>query len=111
VIGLPVSNPVRAAAYRLLAELPGVRDLGAVRDVRGRAGQAVAFVEDDPRSGSFEVRLIIDVHTGQALAQERRAVQPRGRWSWIAPGTLVGYQAVLFSGTTDANPPKVDIVN
>jgi len=111
VVGLPVSNPVRAAAYRVLAELPGVRDLGAVRDVRGRAGQAVAFVEDGPRSGSFEVRLIIDVHTGQALAQERRPVRPRGRWSWIAPGALASYQAVLLSGTTDDKPPKVDVVD
>ena len=111
VVGLPVSNPVRAAAYRLLAELPGVRELGTVRDVRGRAGQAVAFVQDSPERGSFEVRLIIDTDTGRALAQERRAVRPRGRSSWIAPGTLVGYEAVLVSESTDDSPPKPDIVN
>ncbi|MEW2384688.1 CU044_5270 family protein [Micromonospora sp. NPDC047707] len=111
VIDLPVSNEVRAAAYRMLAELPGVRALGTVRDVRGRAGQAVAYVEDSPGIGRFEVRLIINPDTGQALGKEMRAVEPRGHWSWIEPGAISTYQLVLVSKTTDYNPPKVDVTN
>jgi hypothetical protein len=111
LVDLPVGNTVRAAAFRLLADLPGVRDLGPVRDVRGRTGQAVAFVQDSPVIGSFEVRLIIDPDTGQALGQERRAVRPKGPWSWITPGDLAGYQAVVASTYTNDDPPRVDVSN
>lgn len=111
VIGLPVSNAVRAGAYRMLASLPGVRGVGAVTDMRGRPGQAIAFVQDEPAFGRFEVRLIIDSDTGQALSRESRAVQPRGPSSWLPPGTLSGYELVLVAKTTDENPPKVAVPN
>ncbi|HEX5594709.1 MAG TPA: CU044_5270 family protein [Micromonosporaceae bacterium] len=111
VIDLPVSNEVRAAAYRMLATLPGVRGLGVVHDMHGRPGQAVAFTQDSPGNGRFEVRLIIDPDTGQALAKEFRAVEPRGPWSWIAPGELSSYQLVLVSKNTNDNPPTVDVKN
>ncbi|GAA4565066.1 hypothetical protein GCM10023176_12320 [Micromonospora coerulea] len=111
VIDLPVSNKVRAAAYRMLATLPGVRGLGAVHDIHGRPGQAIAFAQDNPAIGRFEVRLIIDPDTGQALAKEMRAVEPRGSWSWIAPGALSTYQLVLVSKNTNDNPPTVDVKN
>ncbi|MFU8873641.1 CU044_5270 family protein [Micromonospora sp. SL4-19] len=111
VIDLPVSNEVRAAAYRMLATLPRVRGLGVVHDMHGRPGQAIAFTQDSPGNGRFEVRLIIDPDTGQALAKEMRAVEPHGPWSWIAPGTLSTYQLVLVSKTTNDNPPTVDVKN
>jgi hypothetical protein len=107
LIGLPVSGAVRGAAYRMLAALPGVRDLGEVHDARGRAGQAVAIVLDEPEVGTFEVRLIFDPATGQGLAYERRAVAPTGRYAWLKPGTLSSYLLLLAPQTTDANPPKV----
>ncbi|MER7890179.1 CU044_5270 family protein [Micromonospora sp. NPDC094482] len=111
VIDLPVSNEVRAAAYRVLAALPGVRGLGVVHDMHGRPGQAVAYTQDSPGNGRVEVRLIIDPDTGQALGKELRAVQPRGRASWIAPGALFAYQLVLVSEGTDDNPPSVAVKN
>jgi hypothetical protein len=111
LVDMPASSAVRAAAFRLLADLPGVRGLGAVRDVRGRAGQAVAFVQDSPVIGSFEVRLIIDPDSGQALGQERRAVRPLGPQSWIAPGDLATYQMVVAETYTNDNPPRVDATN
>ena len=111
VIELPVSNEVRAAAYRMLATLPGVRELGVVHDMHGRPGQAVAFQQDSGGNGRFEVRLIIDPDTGQALGREMRAVEPRGSWSWIAPGALATYVVVLVSKNTNDNPPKVDVKN
>ncbi|MFD1082320.1 CU044_5270 family protein [Micromonospora andamanensis] len=108
VIDLPVSNEVRAAAYRMLATMPGIRELGTVHDLHGRPGQAVAFMQDSPGIGRFEVRLIIDPGTGQALAEERRAVEPRGHLSWIKPGAISGYTLLLVSEATDASPPTVD---
>ncbi|MEV0153852.1 CU044_5270 family protein [Micromonospora sp. NPDC050686] len=111
VIDLPVSNEVRAATYRMLAALPGVRGLGSVHDMHGRPGQAVAFTQDSPGNGRFEVRLIIDPNTGQALAKEMRVVKPRGLWSWITPGAMSTYQLVLVSKNTNENPPTVDVKN
>ncbi|MGK5737605.1 CU044_5270 family protein [Micromonospora sp. URMC 103] len=107
LIDLPVSNGVRAGAYRMLATMPGVRGLGVVHDVRGRAGQAIAFAPAGHRNG-LEVRLIIDPDTGQALAEETRVVEPRGSWSWMAPGALYTYDLVLASKGTDEDPPTVD---
>ncbi|MBQ0892055.1 CU044_5270 family protein [Micromonospora sp. U56] len=109
VIDLPVSNEVRAAAYRMLATVPGVRGLGVVHDMRGRPGQAVAFAQDSPGNGRFEVRLIINPDTGQALAKEMRVMEPRGSWSWLAPGALYTYDLVLVSKNTNDNPPAVDV--
>jgi hypothetical protein len=111
VTDLPVTAATRAAAFRLLAELPGVRGLGMVRDLRGRAGQAVAFTQELPTIGTFEVRLIIDPATGAALAQERRAVRPDGQRGFLAPGAMSTYHVVLESTTTDDSPPRPDIVS
>lgn len=111
VIDLPVSNAVRAAAYRMIATMPGVRGLGAVHDMRGRPGQAVAFTQDSPAIGRFEVRLIINPDTGEALGMERRAVRPHGPQSWISPGSISSYVLVLVSTSTDDNPPTVDVTN
>ncbi|MEH0830128.1 MULTISPECIES: CU044_5270 family protein [unclassified Micromonospora] len=111
VIDLPVSNEVRAAAYRMLATVPGVRGLGAVHDMRGRPGQAVAFAQENPRNGRSEVRLIINPDTGQALAKEMRVIKPGGSWPWIAPGALYAYDLVLVSKNTDDNPPTADVEN
>ena len=86
---LPVSPAVRAATYRMLADLPGVRLRGAVKDQRGRPGVAVDFL----RNGS-ESRLIVDANDGRALAEE----------SWHG-GTLLSYQAILSAGYTDEVPP------
>jgi hypothetical protein len=49
----------RSAAYRLLATIPGVQNLGTVMDNRGRSGSAVAFA-DHNINGSFQDQLIID---------------------------------------------------
>jgi hypothetical protein len=106
VIDLPVSKEVRAAAYRMLATMPGVRGLGVVQDTRGRRGQAVAFA-----GHGLEERLIIDPDTGRALAREIRVVEPGGGYSWMAPGALYTYDLVLVSGSTNDSPPAVDAKN
>jgi hypothetical protein len=71
VMDLPVTPAVRAAAYRMMADLTGVTLLGEVTDQRGRSGMAVAYTHDGD-GGPVEFRLIIDPDTGQALAEENR---------------------------------------
>ena len=63
MLDYPVSTAVRAAAFRLLADMPGVRSLGQVTDPLGRQGVAVAIPY--PRE---ELRVIFDPATGTHLA-------------------------------------------
>jgi hypothetical protein len=100
IIHMPVRPEVRGAAYRMLDALPGVRDLGAVQDVEGRAGQAVAITEQS-RDGTHERRLVIDPATGEALSTEHRVVRPDGSTE------LIYTELVLSIGSTDESPPEV----
>lgn len=106
---LPVSSDVRAAAYRVLADMPDVRAVGTVTDQQGRSGAAVAITEE-PEGGSgsggglMEFRLIVDEETGQALALETRLVEPRAYLSWITPGALFNYTLLVRGQLTDETP-------
>jgi hypothetical protein len=114
----PSTPAVRAAAYRLLAELPGVRDRGAVTDPLGRAGVAFTFNVNEEQSGvrmadtggPQEVRLIFDPESGQPLAWETHQLQPVDYLSWVPAGALFSYQAVVQTRWTDEAPPKVSDV-
>ncbi len=105
VMHLPVTPPLRAAAYRMLAGLDGVHSLGPVTDRHGRAGTAVAFDYTgradpmDPASpvGPMQVRLIIDLPTGRALAMESYSLHG-------GTATLQRYTVMLSSYYTDRPP-------
>ena len=108
----PATPAVRAALYTLLAGLPGVRSLGAVTDVAGQAGVAVAHTEKYSRCGSqidltssgsgggalfssctVQQILIIGPDDGMPLAAELRYVSlPPGR-HWPVPDGLFSYEA------------------
>ena len=103
---VPVGAPVRAAAFRLVAGLPGVRTLGEVADQRGRKGQGFAFTSVSAVGGSIEHRFVIDPATGRALGQESRVLRPAGTTARHAPGSLLYYSVVLKQWSTDATPPK-----
>jgi hypothetical protein len=93
----PLSPTVRAAVYRMLADLPGVRSLGRATDPKGRQGQAFTRTADGLDGGMGTSRIILDPETGQSLALE----------SYERPGgPRTGYTAVLTSGPTDT-PPTV----
>ncbi|WP_213451429.1 CU044_5270 family protein [Rhizomonospora bruguierae] len=103
VFDLPVSPRVRAAAYRMLADVPGVTSLGTVTDQRGRAGMAVGFARKGDGGHWSQTRLIIDPRTGQALANESWDLgsghAPR------ATGTLQSFTLQVSAGFTDEDPP------
>jgi len=65
LLDTPAAPKVRASAFRILADLPGVRGLGAVRDESGRSGQGVEFA-----NGVHTERLIIDTATHLILADK-----------------------------------------
>jgi hypothetical protein len=85
ILGTGGASPMlRATVFRLLATIPGVRDLGTVRDVLGRSG--VAF-EVAPMQRYTCVttscpvsEMVLDPTSGQLLAQA--SLSPRGRAMW-----------------------------
>ncbi|MFI0448599.1 CU044_5270 family protein [Actinomadura sp. 6N118] len=95
-VGL-VRPKLRAAAYRVLADLPDVRSLGEVTDQRGRRGQALerTGAESEGVSGNTD-RTIIDPRTGAPLAAESYEKGPGGR--------LLGFDLVTHYEYTDQAP-------
>ncbi len=92
---LPVSPEVRAAAYRLLAELPDVRDLGKVTDHAGRPAYGVAL--PGPR-GERERRLFFDRKTGRPLGTAFVALHGRH------PDRVTAYSTFTAMHWTDEAP-------
>ncbi|GAA1579559.1 CU044_5270 family protein [Actinomadura kijaniata] len=68
LISQPTTPKTRAAAFRALAAMPGVRSLGRTSDPRGRKGAALAFTFTGPK-GPTEFRLIVDTGSSQVLAR------------------------------------------
>ncbi|GAA2354753.1 hypothetical protein Cme02nite_48020 [Catellatospora methionotrophica] len=99
VIDLPVPPRVRAAAYRMLAALPGMTSLGPVTDQHGRAGIAIGLT----RQGDFgksQARLIVDRTTGQALARE----------SWVG-NRAASWTVLLGARWADGPLPQASTLN
>jgi hypothetical protein len=61
----PAAPAVRAAAFRLLASLPGVRNEGKVRDALGRTGTRIVVAYGDRQHEA-----IVDEAAGQILASK-----------------------------------------
>jgi hypothetical protein len=100
----PVPAGVRAAAYRALAEMPGVTSIGSTHDELGRAGVGVRIPAGQgmfavpgsvrPVAGGTLIRtLIIDPHTSHVLADEMSAGSRPLR-----------HTAILAVGWTDEAP-------
>ncbi|MBL3666514.1 CU044_5270 family protein, partial [Streptomyces sp. M2CJ-2] len=98
---LPVSPQLRAAAYRVRASLPGVRDVGEVTDRSGRPGYAVELRNPRP-GGEGKRRLIFDRETGLPLSGESYATSARDGYR---PGELVSYTTYTAMRWTDQAPP------
>jgi hypothetical protein len=105
VFNLPVSPQVRAAAYRIFADVKGATLLGTVSDQLGRTGMSVGFVRKGDFGNWTQFRLIIDPQTGQALAQESWDLGT-GK-SPAANGRLVSRSLLVSASFTDDTPPAV----
>ncbi|GAA0439047.1 hypothetical protein Acor_68600 [Acrocarpospora corrugata] len=107
VIDAPVTPEVRAAAFRMLADLPSVESLGRVTDSTGRSGTAIAIETDsktqvdDPDKGVLQDRLIIDEKSGRALAREYVVVKPGGFQKGLKVGDIASASTLVDSGWVD----------
>ncbi|MGI5290934.1 CU044_5270 family protein [Nonomuraea polychroma] len=95
----PVTSETRAAAYRLLASVPGVTAVGQVTDALGRAGHAIEYTSGEfappNHAEATRTRLVIDPVSGRPLSIETRSA---------ADGLLLTYTAIQDSRWTDSNP-------
>ncbi|MFG6195078.1 CU044_5270 family protein [Nonomuraea sp. JJY05] len=106
----PLSAGTRAALYRMVADLPGTRALGRVRDAEGRWGLAVGWT-DVLADGQTERRLIVNETDGDLLSIQHVIVKP---WTYDPPGItgLTGlptgtvYEELVYHrpGWTDTPP-------
>jgi hypothetical protein len=106
MLSMPIKPEVRAATYRMMAALPGVRSLGSTKDIDGRTGNGVAIQETD-RFGVVQDRVIIDPATGLPLAQEYVYQKANGARSWLTPNDVWYAQVYQSLGWTNDSPPKV----
>jgi hypothetical protein len=100
---LPTSPRLRAALFRVLAELPGVKLLGRQRDRLGRGGIAVAVT---PPGGPDRVReeLLFDPATSNLLQTQTvlLSTSSASRGPSMPAGTVVGYTEFLSRGVVDS---------
>ena len=94
----PVRPAVRAAAFRLLAQVPGGQETPGVQDPLGRAGIAVWWGKrGDPNDGF----MIIDPETTMLLASEGFAGTP----AWVyQPSTMTDYDIYVSVGWVNRLP-------
>lgn len=69
---LPVNGQVRAAAYTMLADLPGISVVAQATDQLGRPGAGVEYTFRNADGPDQTTRLIVDLATGTMLAEEHR---------------------------------------
>jgi hypothetical protein len=121
----PISAQARAATFRVMAALPGVRSLGPMTDPLGRNGYALAPGGQSPNAvpGNYNPLkvILIDPLTGSVLATEEIGPMPRTLrcLSWdnsnhcagsayygrSYPSQVDSYVAVISEGWTNAAPP------
>ncbi|MEU9388269.1 CU044_5270 family protein, partial [Streptomyces sp. NPDC048279] len=101
LITMPVKPGVRAAAYRVMAGLPGVRVVGHVTDPLGREGVGVEFPDAYPTPlGTTRERLVVDPSTGSMLSDQTLLLEPsaRAEKAGLKAGTTVSNEATTRMG-------------
>ncbi|MEV0403828.1 hypothetical protein [Actinoallomurus sp. NPDC050550] len=94
----PGSPKLRAAVFRVLAGMPGIRNKGLTKDVRGRTATALATRSSDGR-GTFDVELLLRPGTYQVLGTETVLVSGRGaETQGMKPGTVFTQELFLEMG-------------
>jgi len=101
----PASPKLRAALYRVLADIASVRTTEEVTDPLGRTGTAVGVTRTAPDMGAYEDRLIIDEATGTLLARVAASIVPPAQKDWAVGGVPQHYQAYRTARWTDGPLP------
>jgi hypothetical protein len=100
VMGDPVRPAVRAAAYRVLASVPGVQVKPGIRDITGQVGTAVWLSHPGDRAVDYE---LIDPANGYLLGDENITVT---RLLGLPPGSVLTYNERVSSGWTSTLPSQ-----
>ncbi|MEU6995137.1 CU044_5270 family protein [Streptomyces sp. NPDC046465] len=93
----PASPQLRGALFRILADAPGVRLVGDVRDSKGRAGVAVEVTRKSwyrvgsakPVTHRTKDRYVVDPRTGLLLETTHKLLDrdaPVDRYTWLEVG-------------------------
>jgi hypothetical protein len=94
----------RAALFRMLANLPGIRSIGSVKDAHGRPGIGLAPPWMNRVDGTVvEYQLILDPRTYDILG-DQMIVKKAGK-DGVRPGALFSYGYTLSEGWTNQSPP------
>jgi hypothetical protein len=104
LISLPSTPAIRGAAYRLLASLPDVRNVGPLTMPGGGRGEAIALTETQA-PGTFDSILVFDPATGSTVGTEHRMISGTDVDAPVPPGTIYQYEVVTHIGWTDSAPP------
>ncbi len=98
-----VRPAVRAAAFQVLADVPGIRMKPGVRDPEGQTGTAVWQDSDIGYGLHYETTYnIIDPQTGNIIASDTVAQTPV---AGAAPGTVLYFSAFTSAYWTNRLPP------
>ncbi|MET9251783.1 hypothetical protein [Nonomuraea sp. NPDC003709] len=92
---VPATPGTRAAAYRMLAALPGARVVDDVRDAAGRRGVTLQLRVND----AVRVQLVIDPSSGELWAVQQVAPLPG-----LPRGVAGVASTVVRTGWSDARP-------
>ena len=100
ILAEPITSAaLRGAAFRALAELPGIGREHGVADAAGRRGEALTWVRDR----GFGRELIFDPRTSTVLAQAETIFGPPSTTeNGVPPGTVFRETAYLRSGIVDS---------
>ncbi|WP_433352506.1 CU044_5270 family protein [Microtetraspora malaysiensis] len=107
VFGLPVSPAVRAAAYRLLATLPGMTALGRVQDPLGRAGEALGY-QVNGEEAVYQIVQVIDPETGLPLSESSTSTIELADGRTAKVENFTAYQQVGWTDEKPSLPAKRD---
>lgn len=100
----PVPPKTRAAVYRMLATLPGLRNLGPVKDPLGRPAVAVAMTETSDKLGTLEWRVYLSPDKDLLMGLQAVVIKPGKTDGHIPPGTAQYTRVVRMAEWTDGCP-------
>ncbi|MEO3978541.1 CU044_5270 family protein [Streptomyces sp. CAU 1734] len=97
-VHMPAGPALRAAAYRLLAEEPGVRALGEITDRSGRKGYGVGL----PAWGATQQQIILDKRNGAPLGVQTVNLKAQHNRE---KGGILYYSTIVEQRWTNTEPP------
>lgn len=104
--GPPRAPSLRAAVYRMLAGLPGVRDLGQVRDPLGRPALGVAMTERTSAHGTLDWQLLIQPSSDTIMATRAVVLRHGAKNPRATPGSIEYLELWRTAGWTDTPPER-----